>query len=92
MLQFFGVVKLIWMLGNNINIFDTMERLAVGHNFLNPLEEEGARARILAAYSAAVGEVEGEVGADGDGDGADGAGEGGAAGAVGAAVGAPPTP
>jgi hypothetical protein len=47
MLHFFGLMKLIRMI-DNINIFDTMERLRTGVNFLNPLEEEGARTLLMA--------------------------------------------
>lgn len=54
MLHFFGLMKLIRLI-DNINIFDTMERLRTGAKFLNPLEEEGARALLMAQAAAAGG-------------------------------------
>jgi hypothetical protein len=54
MLHFFGLMKLIRLI-DNINIFDTMERLRTGVNFLNPLEEEGARTLLMAQAVAAGG-------------------------------------
>ena len=96
MLQFFGIMKLIQLVGNNINIFDTMERLAAGQSFLSPLEEEGARALLLPVAMVPVG---GGAGAAGGGAAGGGGGAGAAGGGAGAAVAGgdgyadgPPTP
>ena len=38
-----------------LNVFEAMQRLANGENFLNPLEEEGARAHMITVLGAGAG-------------------------------------
>jgi hypothetical protein len=56
--QFFGLIRLINMVSGvngGLNVFEAMQRLANGENFLNPLEEEGARAHMITVLGAAGG-------------------------------------
>ena len=89
--QFFGLIRLINMVSGvngGLNVFEAMQRLANGENFLNPLEEEGARAHMITVLGAAGG-------AGGAGAVVGGAAAGGAGGVVAAVAGGvspPPTP
>jgi hypothetical protein len=56
--QFFGLIRLINMVSGvngGLNVFEAMQRLANGENFLNPLEEEGARAHMITVLGAGAG-------------------------------------
>ena len=87
--QFFGLIRLINMVSGvngGLNVFEAMQRLANGENFLNPLEEEGTRTRMIADAAGAAG------GAGAGGAVVGGAAAGGVVAAVAGGVSPPPTP